>query len=61
MPESEFEKAQRYPYSRPARTLNRYLYGINHKGEYCYIIKKLCQEGYCSQCEAWRLRIEGKQ
>jgi hypothetical protein len=27
---------------------------VNHKGEPCIVDTKLCQEGYCSNCQIYR-------
>lgn len=28
----------------------------NNKGDYCKLINRTCQEGYCMNCEQWRNR-----
>jgi len=33
---------------------------FNHKGEFCPITKKLCQEGYCENCIVWEERHSDK-
>jgi hypothetical protein len=40
---------------------------VNHKGEYCIIDWKLCQEGYCIECEIYNssellnlIRLKGR-
>ena len=53
------EKAIECPYSKPARMLNRHQYAMYHKGEWCRLLNSTCQEGYCYNCEVWRLRLEG--
>ena len=32
----------------------------NHKGETCPYKLIICQEGYCSECQIWREKQEGK-
>lgn len=50
---ASFEKAQSHPFSKEARLLNRHLYAINHKGSWCLILRRTCQEGICAECEVW--------
>ena len=47
----EYEK---YPYSKSARRMNRFLYGMNHKGKWCRLANTTCQEGYCCNCHVWQ-------
>jgi hypothetical protein len=28
---------------------------INHKGQSCIVSLQLCQEGYCSECEIYKM------
>lgn len=33
---------------------------LNHKGDWCYFIQDfLCQEGYCSECNIFQLKVHG--
>lgn len=60
MDDSDFIKAKTHPYSKEARILNRHLFTINHKGERCQLINRLCQEGYCHDCHVWLSHLKNK-
>ncbi len=48
------KEIKKHPYSKPARTFNRVIYGMNHKGDWCPFGNTTCQEGVCPECAIWQ-------